>query len=1026
MSWFKNLFAARRSEPRDGRAQSGMGQIELLESRLCLGSMPPAPISQPAASPIRAVADVRPSARRAELPVDQASGAPQSDVDAASPTPTNSESTLQTASARVNAAPSILGSLLSQNLLSSPLDGTPESSEVAPSEAVQTGRVRAAGRSTVVAPDEPTSAALAVNTENATPLREMIVPDAADEIADLARKIPVTQIPWFDAEAGPVVIKYDFRDLAGTANEMTAEQQQIVEAALQAWTEATNGRIQWVRDTEVADDEVVVIGTGDMTPLGYSSREGGTLAVGGGRRFREGGETKVIGALWLDRAENWDTQIANGNPAGTADVFTVIAHEAGHVLGLDDSTQSGRVNMMNGVYDGERGIEQIKGALANVVFLPLSDNGGGSTGFSLHAIVDPADLLQAAEVNQLLDRASAASDTDDAIIAIVDRNGEILGVRVEQGVLDTILDLNTLVFAIDGAVAKARTAAMFANGDPDNIDSHSPQGTLAPLTSRTIRFISQSTVTEREVNSNPNIPDPDSTERGPGFVAPIGLGAHFPPEIRHTPPVDLFAIEHTNRDSLLHPGADGIKGTGDDIVLTNRFNADFDPGQGLPAPESYGVESGLFLEAQSRGIATLPGGIPLFRDTNGDQIGDTVVGGIGVFFPGPDGFASFEQGFIPGIGQTEKERTNSDRTLEAEYIAFAAAGGSLLAQIKGAPGAKIGAINGIPPVDGFDLPFGNITLVGIELPVFGPTAGIRGVNQLIRFRNENLTEGAVSGSTQPLIGSVVGDARDATDVPEGWLVSPKDSLVDDLTAADVEQIILQGIAAAEQVRAAIRLDLTGGVSPGARTRMMLAVTDTSGEVLGLFRMKDATTFSIDVSVAKARNVAYYADPAALQAVDQIPGVAAGTAFTNRTFRFVAEPRFPDGVDRTPPAPFSILNDPGIDPTTGENLGAPAPASAFDSVLGHDAFNPMSNFRDPDNVENQNGIVFFPGSTAIYKNGVLIGGFGISGDGVDQDDVVTYLGAQGFLPDGQTTQRADQVKVRGVRLPYIKFNRNPMS
>lgn len=1021
MSWFSKLFAARRQDPRQVRTTPNLGQIELLESRLCLGSMPPAPLLHAEAAPVREMSSVRPTARRSDVTAN-----PRSLIDAGRET-TGADASSTAASPSwigdvgTDDGASLLGASLALDLLASRTDATSDSS----SDLATAGTQKSPGPRSDRANSRQSIRSIAPTSDGDAPpqTREMVVPDAADEVADLARKIPVTQVPWFDLESGPVVIKYDFRDLAGTENEITAEQQQTVEAALQAWTEATNGRIQWVRDTEAADDEVVVIGTGDMTPLGYSSREGGTLAVGGGRRFREGGETKVIGALWLDRAETWDTQIANGNPAGTVDVFTVVAHEAGHVLGLQDSQQSGRINMMNGVYDGERGSEQIEGALANAIFLPISSDGSGATGFSLHAIVDPADLLQAAEVNQLLDRASAASDSDDAIIAIVDRNGEILGVRVEQGVLNTILDLNTLVFAIDGAVAKARTAAMFANGDPDT-------QTVAPLTSRTIRFISQSTVTEREVNSNPNILDPDSTERGPGFVAPIGLGAHFPPEIRHTPPVDLFAIEHTNRDSLLHPGADGIKGTGDDIVLTNRFNADFDLGQELPAPESYGVESGnpLLTETQSRGIATLPGGIPLFRDTNGDQIGDTLVGGIGVFFPGPDGFASFEQGFIPGIGQTEKERTNSDRTLEAEYIAFAAAGGSLLAELSGAPGAKIGAINGIPPLDGFDLPFGNITLVGIELPVFGPTAGIRGVNQLIRFGRENLTVGAVSGSTQPLIGSVVGDARDGTDVPEGWLVSPKDSLVDDLTAADVEQIIMQGIAAAEQVRAAIRLDLSDGLppAPGARTSMMLAVTDTSGEVLGLFRMKDATTFSIDVSVAKARNVAYYADPVALQPVDQIPGVAAGTAFTNRTFRFVAEPRFPDGVDGTAPAPFSILNDPGIDPKTGENLGAPAPASAYDSVLGHDAFNPMTNFRDPDNIENQNGIVFFPGSTALYKNGLLIGGLGISGDGVDQDDVVTYLGAQGFLPDGQTNPRADQVKVRGVRLPYIKFNRNPMS
>ena len=50
----------------------------------------------------------------------------------------------------------------------------------------------------------------------------------------------------------------------------------------------------------------------------------------------------------------------------------------------------------------------------------------------------------------------------------------------------------------------------------------------------------------------------------------------------------------------------------------------------------------------------------------------------------------------------------------------------------------------------------------------------------------------------------------------------------------------------------------------ARTRMVFAVTDLTGNVLGLFRMPDATVFSIDVAVAKARNVAYYADPTQLQ------------------------------------------------------------------------------------------------------------------------------------------------------------------
>ena len=71
------------------------------------------------------------------------------------------------------------------------------------------------------------------------------------------------------------------------------------------------------------------------------------------------------------------------------------------------------------------------------------------------------------------------------------------------------------------------------------------------------------------------------------------------------------------------------------------------------------------------------------------------------------------------------------------------------------------------------------------------------------------------------------------------------------------------------------------------------------------------------------------------------------------------------------------------------------------------------------------MVFFPGSTPIYDpdTGALIGGFGVSGDGVDQDDVVTFFGAQGFLPP-DAVLRADEVFVDGVRLPYQKFLRNP--
>ena len=59
---------------------------------------------------------------------------------------------------------------------------------------------------------------------------------------------------------------------------------------------------------------------------------------------------------------------------------------------------------------------------------------------------------------------------------------------------------------------------------------------------------------------------------------------------------------------------------------------------------------------------------------------------------------------------------------------------------------------------------------------------------------------------------------------------------------------------------------------------------------------------------------------------------------------------------------------------------------------------------------------------MYRNGVLIGGLGVSGDGVDQDDYVTNGGTLGF--EAPLAIRADQIIDQGVRLPYQKFPRDP--
>lgn len=228
-------------------------------------------------------------------------------------------------------------------------------------------------------------------------------------------------------------------------------------------------------------------------------------------------------------------------------------------------------------------------------------------------------------------------------------------------------------------------------------------------------------------------------------------------------------------------------------------------------------------------------------------------------------------------------------------------------------------------------------------------------------------------------------------VPEGFLVSPRPSPLGgavSLSQAEVERILAQALDAAERTRALIRLPI------GRRTRMVLAVADLDGEILGLFRMPDATVFSIDVAVAKARNVVWFSSPDGKR---DLPGLPPDTAVTNRTLSFTSQPLFPPGIDGTPEGPF------------------------FRNLFVQDLAEPCSQGTDNRNVL-RNGVVFFPGSIPLYRNGVLVGGLGVSGDGVEQDDFVSFEGAEGFRPPEDLW--ADRVVLDGVRLPFLKLPRNP--
>jgi len=235
---------------------------------------------------------------------------------------------------------------------------------------------------------------------------------------------------------------------------------------------------------------------------------------------------------------------------------------------------------------------------------------------------------------------------------------------------------------------------------------------------------------------------------------------------------------------------------------------------------------------------------------------------------------------------------------------------------------------------------------------------------------------------------VLGPVDSAGPAPNGYLVGPQAGALGGLSAAEVMSIVSNAVSTASLTRAVIRLPI------GQRTKMAISVTDLDGTVLALYRMPDATIFSVDVSVGKARNMTYF-NSAQVNSAD-LPGVPAGTALTNRTLGFGAQPFYPPGINGSSNGPFFQLYVNDVNQPCTQGSQPPGP--------------------------KQSGIVFFPGSVGLYRNGILVGGLGVSGDGVDQDDYVTAGGAVGF--EAPAAIRADQIIDNNVRLPYLKFPRNP--
>ena len=394
------------------------------------------------------------------------------------------------------------------------------------------------------------------------------------------------------------------------------------------------------------------------------------------------------------------------------------------------------------------------------------------------------------------------------------------------------------------------------------------------------------------------------------------------------------------------------------------------------------------------GISFTPGG-PLFGVQNSNDANSDILRGVG---PGgapnsnvptpltnPNGFTGKGGGFplykdrllVGGVGVSSADPAADEKSAVAACRGFMAPLGIQACAIL---------------IDGFRLAF-----AGTSAPFVAPTLPFGSLPGSVV---DPVTQGAgtiVAGAAPPAIplasfGGVTGQQL------YPFISSPSPAPVK-LLSGDVTAIISQAMASMVPLRAAIRNPL------GVAAQVTVVVVDTSGLVLGAFRPVDNTRFSFDVAAQKARTVVAYSDNLIIPALGEpIPGIPLGTAMTSRAIGFMAQPFYPPGIDGTSAGPLFGIQDalPG-----GTGAGIPGldvtPGSLGDATDG-------------------NGITIFPGGIPLYKGGLLVGGIGVSGDGVDQDDYVAAAGAVGFEPPESI--RCDNYSIRGSRLPYVKFPRNP--
>ncbi len=484
-----------------------------------------------------------------------------------------------------------------------------------------------------------------------------------------------------------------------------------------------------------------------------------------------------------------------------------------------------------------------------------------------------------------------------------------------------------------------------------------------------------------------------------------------------------------------------------------------------------GVGTSVGPHRSPLGFAADPGGFPLYK-------GGTVVGGVGVLADGRYGadrdISDKDQDLdeLIALAATHGFATPADRsgdriTADGKTFRFSDA---QVADLAVDPAAAP-AFAALDPA------------VGALIPVTGYTDGtiVQGTAFATASSGIRADGGAEFSSTSDAF--VIVDAANTARFP------PRDGTdgADGLTAAEVNVLLQAALDMANRTRAQIRRPL------GSQARVTISVVDTSGEILGIVSTRDAPVFGADVSLQKARSAAFLSASSAAAGLGSLAGAPAryvqfppdqlvkviasvniadyvaatdaflglagsfGTgaiAFSDRAIGNLARPFYPDGLGGSPNGPLSKTLQEWSPFSTGLQLDL-----SINAILQH-VFFVGNSVAFPDvpplsgcagvaiavsplgvptfsvaphtiGLRAANGLQIFPGSVPIYRGATLVGGIGVSGDGVDQDDMIAFLGLHnaaaalaGSISNAPVEVRADRLGADGVRLRYVQCPQSP--